>query len=68
MVLCLCLDEDVDGEAYVCLTECVLVNQMKLKVGQVMKIKKHLESLNAVVSCDCFFLLKWLILFVTAPY
>ena len=43
-------DEEIDGEAYLGLTETIMANQLHLKVGQMIKVKKHLDSLNSCVS------------------
>ena len=43
-------DEEIDGEAYLGLTETIMANQLHLKAGQMIKINKHLHSLNNCVS------------------
>lgn len=45
------VEEEIDGEAYMGLTESTMVNQLKLKAGQVIKITKHIQSLQTQVSC-----------------
>ena len=46
------VDEEIDGESYLGLTESILANVMKLKAGQIVKILKHVKSL--AVSGKCF--------------
>jgi len=39
------LDQDIDGEAYIELTESLMTEQLGLKVGQMLKLSKHLKKL-----------------------
>jgi len=41
-------DEEIDGDAYLGLTESILSNIMHFKAGQIVKILKHIASFNAV--------------------
>lgn len=43
-------DEEIDGESYFGLTGTIMITQLPLKAGQMIKIKKHLESFNDHVS------------------
>jgi len=38
-------DQDIDGEAYIELTESVMIDELSLKTGQMLKLSKHLKTL-----------------------
>lgn len=42
------VDEEVDGDAYLGLTETILSNVLHLKGGHIAKIMRHVASLQAV--------------------
>jgi hypothetical protein len=50
VAVCGMSDEEIDGEAYLGLTEAIMVNQLHLKAGQLIKIKKYLDTFIAPVS------------------
>ena len=52
-------DEEIDGESYFGLTESIMTNQLKLKAGQMIKIKQNLQLFDVVSStvCMCLFIL-----------
>lgn len=39
-------DEEIVGEAYLDVMESVSMNQLKLKAGQMIKVMKHIKSLE----------------------
>jgi len=41
-------DEEIDGDAYLGLTESISSNIMHFKAGQIVKILKHIASFNTV--------------------
>lgn len=53
---CLNTEEETDGGAHFDFIEYVMLNQLKLKVGQMLKIFKHQQSLANVVR---FILTLW---------
>ena len=46
--------EETDGDAYFGLIETIMLNQLKLKAEQMIKILKHHKSLADVVSIMMF--------------
>lgn len=42
------VDEEVDGDAYLGLSESILLNVLHLKAGQTSKILRHIASLEIV--------------------
>jgi len=44
------VDEEIDGDSYLGLTESILTNMLHLKAGHIVKILRHVNSCNMMVS------------------
>jgi hypothetical protein len=54
--LCVIAEEEIDGDAYLGLTETIMLDRLHMKAGQVIKVLRHQKSLFTKVSIILVFI------------